>query len=128
MSTGKLVWYHVAAHEWRDTPPKDGTWTMSHFIGRSAFSWYPQDTAIIDKLEAEREKLERELAAEREKAERYRLVTLRQDADNTALRELINEPYQFFRFGHKALFPWGKFLDRWCKRAEKLGFKKEAKP
>jgi regulator of replication initiation timing len=47
---------------------------------------------------------------------------------NAALRKLINEPYQFFRFGHKALFPWGKFLDRWCKRAEKLGFKKEAKP
>jgi hypothetical protein len=31
------------------------------------------------------EQLQRELAAEREKAERYRLVTLRQDADNTAL-------------------------------------------
>ena len=31
------------------------------------------------------EQLRRELATEREKAERYRLVTLRQDADNTAL-------------------------------------------
>ena len=50
------------------------------------------------------------------------------ERENAALRKLINEPYQFFRFGHKALFPWGKFLDRWCKRAEKLGFKKEAKP
>ena len=50
------------------------------------------------------------------------------ERDNAALRKLINEPYQFFRFGHKALFPWGKFLDRWCKRAEKLGFKKEVKP
>lgn len=52
----------------------------------------------------------------------------RLERENAALRKLINEPYQFFRFGHKALFPWGKFLDRWCKRAEKLGFKKEAKP
>lgn len=31
--------------------------------------------------------LERELAAEREKAERYRLVTLKQDAELSALRE-----------------------------------------
>lgn len=50
------------------------------------------------------------------------------ERENAALRELLNEPYQFFRFGHKALFPWGKFLDGWCKRAEKLGFRKEAKP
>jgi hypothetical protein len=35
------------------------------------------------------------------------------------------ESYQFFRFGHKALQPWGKALDKWCDRAEALGFKKE---
>jgi hypothetical protein len=46
------------------------------------------------------------------------------ERENAALRELLNEPYQFFRFGHKALMPWGKALDKWCKRAEKLGFKK----
>ena len=27
--------------------------------------------------------------------------------------------------GHKALQPWGKALDKWCDRAETLGFKKE---
>lgn len=48
--------------------------------------------------------------------------------ENAALRELLTEPYQFFRFGHKSLYPWGKALDRWCERAEKLGFKKEAQP
>lgn len=58
----------------------------------------------------------------------YRKVITELERDNAALRELLNEPYQFFRFGHKALFPWGKFLDGWCKRAEKLGFKKEAQP
>lgn len=49
-------------------------------------------------------------------------------SNNVALRELVNESYQFFRFGHKALNPWGKGLDHWCERAEQLGFKKEAQP
>lgn len=44
--------------------------------------------------------------------------------NNAILRELVNEPFQFFKFGHKALNPWGKALDAWCEKAEKLGFKK----
>ena len=47
------------------------------------------------------------------------------EKENAALRNLLNESYQFFRFGHKALQPWGKALDKWCDRAESLGFKKE---
>jgi hypothetical protein len=50
------------------------------------------------------------------------------ERENAALRELLNEPYQFFRFGHKSLEPWGEALDEWCERAEKLGFNKEAQP
>lgn len=66
MSASKLVWYHVATHKWRDVPPKDGTWAMPHVQGRSPFSGLPHHTAIIDKLEQERAKLERENAALRE--------------------------------------------------------------
>lgn len=75
--------------------------------------------------------LERENAALRKDKERLEvercecLRTMDLALNNSAvLRELVNEPYQFFRFGHKALMPWGKSLDKWCKRAEKLGFKK----
>lgn len=48
--------------------------------------------------------------------------------ENAALRELLAESYHFFRFGHKALMPWGKALDNWCERAEKFGAGKEAQP
>lgn len=58
----------------------------------------------------------------------YRAMVDKLERENAALRELLNEPYQFFRFGHKALMPWGKALDGWCERAEKLGFKKETQP
>lgn len=40
------------------------------------------------------------------------------EQENNLLRALINEPYQFFTFGHKALQPWGNALDDWCKRAK----------
>jgi hypothetical protein len=48
--------------------------------------------------------------------------------ENTKLRALLSEPYGFFTFGHKALSPWGKSLDNWCKRAKPLLEKKKAQP
>ena len=50
------------------------------------------------------------------------------ERENTKLRALLSEPYSFFTFGHKALSPWGKALDNWCKRAKPLLEKKKAQP
>ena len=61
MSDSKLVWYHVATHEWRDAPPKDGTWAMEHIQGLSPFSRLPSHLDIIDRLEVQREKIHRDL-------------------------------------------------------------------
>lgn len=165
MSAGKLVWYHVATHEWRDAPPKDGTWAMPYIQGRSPFSGLPHLTAVIDKLEAERAKLERdfremeedrdrlkslhfsaalriadlerELVAEREKAERYRLVTLRQDAELAALRKTLVDAdvlYQYERDDGRR--EWANFATYIRKneivvlidRAAFYAARKEAKP
>lgn len=48
-------------------------------------SWSNSNLTEMEELLQKVQQLERENAALREKAERYRLVTLRQDADNTAL-------------------------------------------
>lgn len=60
--------------------------------------------------------LERELAAEREKAERYRLVTLKQDAELSALRE-DKERLDAIRHGWRILCEEGSAgnlrSDRW---------------
>lgn len=92
-------------------------------------------TGLLRESNEYRHKIETENAALRaENAKVMALVAVRRhtweayQSENAALRELINEPYQFFSFGHRALEPWKKALDGWCERAEQLGFKKEAKP
>ena len=72
MSASRLVWYHVKTHEWRDAPPKDGTWAMPYIQGRSPFSGLPHHTAIIDKLEQERSKLERDFREVEEDRDRLK--------------------------------------------------------
>lgn len=97
MSDSKLVWYHVKTHEWRDAPPKDGTWAMPHFQGRSPFSGLPHHTAIIDKLEQERSKLERDFREMEEDRDRLKALQFSAalriadlERDRTTLRSLAH--------------------------------------
>lgn len=97
MSASKLVWYHVATHEWRDVPPKDGTWAMPYIQGRSPFSGLPHHTAIIDKLEQERSKLERDFREMEEDRDRLKALQFSAalriadlERDNTTLRSLAS--------------------------------------
>jgi predicted nuclease with TOPRIM domain len=54
-------------------------------MNKDTQSWSNSNLTEMEELLQKMQQLERENAALREKAERYRLVTLRQDADNTAL-------------------------------------------
>lgn len=46
------------------------------------------------------------------------------ERENNAMRELLNESYQFFRSYNEQLHPWHRGIDAWCEKAEKFRVKK----